>query len=208
MSRTMRIILVVLMTFTGVSQAQLIRAFGFKVGISFAKHDLEGFILPEEIIRRRTGVTGGLFVEWLNLPVLSLVTQIEYSRRGTGIEITRTDSHGNPAGIFRINSRLDYLSLPVFVKLSESSTAISPYLMGGIRFDYLFDHSQFLEDIYNQFRKGAVGGIVAIGIAPKLSSFFQPLFELRYDLDFTNSFSRKGFEARNNVVNLTLGVGF
>jgi len=193
---------------TNICNAQFVQSYGIKIGLTFAKHDFEGFNFPEKTIQRRIGFTGGFFFEWLNLSMISIISQVEYSQRGISSEITKTDAQGNPAGTLTTNSQLDYLSFPFLGKISMSSMAISPYLLAGIRYDYLLGHSEFLEDIYNKFRKSVFGGTIGIGIKPKLPITIHPLIELRYNFDFTDSYIPESFGAKNNAFDLTLGIAF
>ena len=207
MNRIIRIILL-LWFLPIIINAQNIKSYGLHLGVNFSKHDYKGFLILEDNLKRRIGFTGGLYVEWLNSSIFTIVTQIEYLQRGEGNQITKTDINGNPAGTVTTNSRLDYLSFPVFGKITIPIQTKSIYTMTGIHYDILLGHSEFMENIYSKLSTKVIGGIIGIGFSPNFKVFVKPSIEICYVFDFTDSYKPGGYELRNNAIECSMKIPF
>ncbi len=194
------------------SHSGIIKGYGVQVGIVSASQNFKGeaFPMADESLKRRIGFVAGAYLEWLNLPYISAVTEIEYMQKGMGMEVVVTGQAGpEPLGKYTDYSRLDYLSVPVYGKISLPAGIGTPYFIAGPRFDYLLDYnSEFLGIIYNEFRKTAWGGMVGVGFAPHLSILIKSSVELRYNFDFTDSYKPAGREAKNNTFDVRVGIPF
>jgi len=209
MSKQTFLIFATLLLLQNYGHADILNSWGGKVGVALAKHDFEGFIFIEnDDTQRRTGIAGALFAEWQLRSPIALITQIEYLQKGVGFKVRLTDELNNPAGIKIINSRLDYLSFQLFTKFTFSINKISLYPLLGFRYDQLIKKSDFLEDIYQDFRNQVWGASIGLGIRHSMSSLFDVLVEARYDIDFSDSYKPENFSVKNNSINISLGVGF
>jgi hypothetical protein len=104
--------IVVLFSLT-VSRAQFLRGYGLKLGpVSSAETwTVQAVGTSQWSATNRWGFTASAFVELFDLPVLSQVTEVQYTQRST--KIVYTKSFGSPDDAFGIFSpRLDYLSIP------------------------------------------------------------------------------------------------
>lgn len=192
------------------SPSQLITGYGLKAAITSANQDFSYSIPFDITTKRRLGLMFGAYVEWLNFPSFSIVTQIEYAQRGMGQEFIVTDESGpEPKGIITLYSRLDYLSLPLLAKVKFPAEPVSPYLLAGPRIDYFLGGSSDRDLFtYDDFKKTTVGGSVGVGAATTTLLPVDALIEIRYNFDLTDSYSTQNLKIRNNAYDLWLGVGF
>ncbi len=189
--------------------AQTIKTYGAKLAVTSAGQDFY-YTMFDPNIKRRIGFNAAVFVEWLDIPFFSIVTQVEYAQRGRGVEFILTGSSG-PEEIGRITlyDRLDYLSIPMLAKFTLPAGTISPYLSFGPRLDFLLGYKSEMNSnsVFDNFRKTNVGGTVAIGA--EIVDFLSVAItlEVRYNLDFRDSFSSQFLRVRNNSFDLWLGAG-
>jgi hypothetical protein len=203
------------------AHAQLFNAVGVKGGINFSASSIK--IVPDDIpsseleTQRRTGWQAALFAEWLQMPVFSVVTQVEYAQRGFTEEQVRTDENSPvPLGTFKLNTRMDYVSVPVLIKLQPSNTGIKPYAILGPRFDFLVHRETVIEEdgslnlefsMADAVNDRAVGGTVGMGVTAKALSL-PLLLEARYNFDFNDNADSEFLTVKNNAVDLWLGIMF
>jgi len=195
-----------------ISQSQLIKNHGLQIGITSANQEFSGspFPLADLDLKRRIGFVGGVYVEWLNVSYISIITQIEYVQKGLGVEsiVTGEDSP-EPLGTKTDYSRLDYISLPILMKTSTQIKTVTPYILGGLRYDYLLSYeSEFMSAVFDNFRRNILGGSIGIGIETNLTRLLNASLEFRYNLDFTNSMNLYNKEAKNNSFDIRVGFPF
>lgn len=126
---------------------------------------------------RRGGFNAAIYAEWLNVPLISIVTQYEYAQRGVGSDVITTGETGpEEIGRDKIFSRDDYLSIPILVKISIPVQIIKPYILIGPRLDYFLgdkeDEPAFYR-VYDEFSKTIIGGSFGIGLDLKRLSLNQ-----------------------------------
>lgn len=205
------------------AHAQLLKGFGVKLGANSANVKLainpEPSDLPSVDIetKRKIGPNAAFFAEWFSGKPLSMVAQVEYARRGFVEEqIITGENDPTPLGVLQIKTHLDYLSLPILLKLQRLSRSLSPYLILGPRFDFLLHHEVLVDGtslknlagFADYYDKRALGGTVGFGLASGrlfASSFF---VETRYNFDFADNIDLEALEAKNNAVDLWMGVRF
>jgi hypothetical protein len=201
-------------------QAQLLKGYGAKVGINSATSKIDltlaGSENSEIAGKRRAGINAALFVEGLKLSFVSVLAQVEYAQRGFVEEQQETGLNGENLDIVRASSRLDYVSLPVLIKLQPSVKSVSPFVIFGPRFDFLvnreagkyrFTSVTIASSSSELFNDHAFGGTVGVGLAA--SKFWAvPVFvEVRYNFDFTDNIDLETLRAKNNAVDVWLGIG-
>jgi hypothetical protein len=203
-------------------QAQVLNSVGVKGGINFSasaiKFGADDMPTSEMETQRRTGWQAALFAEWLKMSVVSIVTQVEYAQRGYAEELPVTGENSpEPVDVLNLKTRLDYVSVPILLKLQTSNAGIKPYALAGPRFDFLvnrkpdyyeggqLDLEVALADFFND---RAVGGTVGLGMTGK--AFSLPLLvEARYNFDFNdNADSNQFLEVKNNAFDVWLGFTF
>jgi len=194
------------------ANGQLVKSFGAKVAFTSADQRFDYSAFPDLATKRRSGFNIGGFVEWLNIPYFSILTQLEYTQRGVGQEFVITSSQGpDPIGRITVYSRLNYLSLPVLVKLALPATVLSPYLIAGPRIDILLGYNSYQGApnlLYDNFKGSVIGGSAGLGVETKSMLPFTLIVEARYNFDFADSFDNQFLRVNNNAFDFWLGVGF
>ena len=136
MKRVIICVLMVLFSFSS-TYAQLLKGYGLKGGVVIANQDFDYTQGFEADTKNRTGLDIGVVAEWLDLRVLSVLTEVHYIQKGHIIENARYDEFGKSQSI---NFRFDYLSVPVLAKFTLRTQYAMPYLVIGPRFDYLLGY--------------------------------------------------------------------
>jgi hypothetical protein len=198
-------------SFTYQSQAQLIKGYGLKIGLTSADQKLKYSSFTGDT-KRRIGFNVGGYVEWLDIPFFSVLTEVEYVQRGMGQEFTIT-TEDSPEGIGKktLYTRLDYISIPVLAKATLPGTIISPYIVAGPRLDILLgyksDENAF-NDLYGKFKKNIFGGTVGLGAETGSVLPVTLTADVRYNFDFTKSFKNEYLEVSNNAFDFMVGIRF
>ncbi len=218
LSSVLRFISVAALLSFASAQAQLLNAFGVKAGINSSTSNIELRAFGGESLdtKRRTGIHAAIFAEWLKLPVFSVVTQVEYAQRGfiDEIPVTGEDSP-ELLGYATSNTRLDYLSVPMLLKLKIPGASILPYVLAGPRFDFLVNREAGNYELGNMsfpnlfapdFKDQTTGGTVGLGMTTGKALLLPLLLELRYNFDFNDSADTRAIRAKNNSVDVWLGI--
>ncbi|MGH7601381.1 MAG: porin family protein [bacterium] len=204
-------------------QAQLLKGYGIKAGVNSSNTALS---IPQSAFeidtQRRTGVNAALFIEWGGSSFYSLVTQVEYAQRGFAEEQEITgENNPEPLGKVRASTRLDYISLPILLKLQYRKLAISPYLIAGPRVDFLVNREVGEFDfvignskvsVESELSKivddRALGGTVGLGFNAQKFLPLPLLVEGRYNFDFTDNSKSPPLQGKNNSFDVWLGIEF
>lgn len=160
-------------------------------------------------LHRKTGFQVGFHLEWFRIGAFSLATEIHYVQKGMVDEIVLTGEDGpEPLGVLRNKNRVDYISLPVHVKTRLPIGTNALYAVIGPRIDFKIGHSsEYFAAVFDEFRPTAFGGDVGLGFE---TSLFMPLLvnlELRYSMDFTDSYHTDLLNVHNDVIELLVGIG-
>lgn len=127
---------------TALAQVDVLSGYGFKLGYTRSALVTNfGRGATNYWIRGLDGVHMALFTEGLTRGALSVVTQIEYSRRGFE-EMYLYGGVTEPGlGMSHATSNLDYLSVPVLFKLEDTRDRASAYALAGPQVDMLVHRS-------------------------------------------------------------------
>jgi len=191
--------------------AGLLRKAGAKIAFSSAGQAYELAPVPEAETDRRFGVGFAVFGEWIDMPVLSLVTQVEYLPRGMAQDFIIPGSLGEALGTISIDNRLDYISIPVLAKGRLDLGSVSPYALAGVRFDFLVGYESdggVFDEVYSAFDDATVGASVGAGVefAELLPTGL--IVEFRYNMDLDDAYSTDQLKVSNNSYDIWLGVTF
>ncbi len=192
-------------------QAQFVRSYGFKVGGSLAKQAWDyssNYSLEPD---NRFGLNIGGFVEFLDLPLASIIAEADYSQKGMKIDIPTTSESGPEIiGTTTLNNRIDYLSLFLLGKLRYNLVLFSPYLIAGPRFDIELGKNveKGFETIYDDFKKDNFGLTVGIGTELIKILPLSLLAEFRYNYDLSNVYSNERLKVKNQSFDFLVGVFF
>lgn len=197
------------------SNAQLLRSYGVKLAYTSASQSFDyphppwpGFG-PD--LRRREGLCGGIYAEWLNMPFVSIVTELDYVQRGMGQLLWVTMNDPRPLYSVIRENRLDYLSFPFLFRGTLPNGALSPYVFFGPRIDILLsyrDEAISGKSIYEDFKTTIWGGSAGVGVQLDTGLPEAFLLEFRYNSDFVNSYDTDLLKVSNNAFDIWLGVAF
>jgi hypothetical protein len=163
-------------------------------------------VIPRAV---RWGFSAGAFVEFLNMPTLSLVLESAYLQEGrkvTAEEVAEAPNRtaGLSPGPAGSTPRLDYVHLAMLVKLRAGKIGFVPYAAIGPKFGFLVGKADDPAHVFDNFKKSDVGVIVAAGI--EIVPRRLPLVSLegRWVPGFSRIYSAPTITIRNQSVELLL----
>lgn len=207
------VLLLVIVAGSRPALGQLLRGYGLKAGVTSSdvrSPDLD--LGREEALtldtKRRTGIVVLAYLEWLDLPAFSIVTEAGYVQRGFATESNARDAQNNPAGTVRLPTRFDYVSFAVQAKVRLPNGFIRPYAVAGPRIDIFVGDRDEEGTLASSYSTTAFGGTIGAGLeTPRLVPV--TLFgEVRYNFDVTNSLPDVPRDAYNNAFDLLIGLRF
>jgi len=182
-------------------QGQVIRGTGIKVGVISATQiwnnpDINSQIDP------RWGFDAGCFLDGPHYGYISVMTEMHYSQKG--YSVTQTETLGKTS---TFKPRIDYLSVPVFIKIRGPGGIISPYIFGGPRFDFQLSHKpNGAQTKYDNMKNTDIGSSVGFGFEIETSFHFNYLAEFRYCPSFTNIYENESVSVKNRSLEFFLGI--
>jgi hypothetical protein len=191
------------------ADARILSSYGVKAGIAVTNHDFDYTWFPVPKWDNRIGISVAGFAEWFELSFFSVVTEARYVQRGMVCEAEGRDINNMPTGIFRLDNRLDYLSISVLAKASFGSPSITPFFTAGPRMDILLGFSaESHGPVYEEFEPVDIGGDIGAGAEFQIANL--PVFtsEFRYNLYFTDSYETDLLTVRNQSIEILLGIKF
>lgn len=120
------------------SLAGSVDSYGFRAGANLSGVDSAPLDVAQE---RRTGFSVALYLEWRLLPYLALRNEVGYTSRGFTEALTERDVFGTATNRIEASTRLDYITLPVILRLHHPGAKVAPYVSGGAAVDILMDRS-------------------------------------------------------------------
>jgi hypothetical protein len=172
-------------------------------------------------VHRRTGLAILGFVQWFDTRLMSVVTEVGYVQRGfeEGPHEGRDDQN-LPTGTYMLDTRFDYVTSALLAKLEPIAGRITPYALIGPRVDfYLGGDTSFDSDaiqlpgivggwlgLEDEYRGIAFGGSAGLGLEAPVSRAATLLLELRLNLDVSNSLPDVPANARNNALDVLVGL--
>ncbi len=178
------------------TRAGLLKKTGMMVGYNSSQirvKEISDYALP------RSGFGVGLFVEWMDRSVFSILSQLEYVQRGFIQEQIETDVDGSFIQRVRAKSRLDYFEIPFLLKMQPLKLPLNPYLVAGPRFAFLlfrengkfeFSKVTYESRVAENFNDFSVGFVIGGGAATMKIFRKQLTFELDFNVDITDSYSK------------------
>lgn len=191
-------------------KAQFIRSYGIKAGSVAANQTWDYVSLNDLDTKARFGFVGGVFLEMLDVPYISVVAELDYIQKGFKykVEVATVDRPDGTGQFITHEPSVDYLSIPIMGKLRFEFTSISPYLIAGPRLDILIkkDSKEF-DAVFDKFSETNIGATIGAGAEINLINIF--LFgEIRYSPTLQDDFNNDFLAVRNKSVEFILGIGF
>ena len=192
-----------LLVIQSLCSAQLVRYVGAKVGVTAATrtyHESGPSIFDTDVgVEYHGGMDLGLYVEWFDASMFSLLTEIHYIQKGAEFVNRTVHEFG------LISPRTDYLSVPVLAKARVFDQGVSPYIVCGPRVDFLIQTRDYDAEVsWKETHKTDFGATVGVGVEVTTSKHFQLGIEFRYDPDFTETYR----SAKNRSMELLIFAGF
>jgi hypothetical protein len=206
------VLFLLLLAASNPGRAQMIRGWGIEGGAAGAYQLLTitgGTSSPDIPHVFRWGFSAGVFVEFLNMPTLSLVLESAYAQKGRKITAQEVAESPNQSGALSPGPaggtpRLDYVHLGMLLKLRAGRAGFVPYAAIGPRVDFLAGKGEDPAHVFDHYKKSDVGVIVAAGI--EIVPRRQPLVSLegRWSPSFSRVFSAPTLTIRNQSVDLLI----
>jgi hypothetical protein len=190
-----------------VSRAQLVRGFGIKVGSVSSTENWDGANFSDHEFMYRWGSTASAFLELVDIPPFSLITEAQYAQRGVKIIVHVTAMDVDPR-IIVFQPRVDYFSMPVMAKLRFPVSNIELYFIAGPRFDLLMSKHQtaFFDSWGINFVDSEAGAIVGLGAESGPLLPVHVLVEVRYNRGLTHSLTSKQVQITSHSFDFMVGV--
>ncbi len=206
--KTKSVVALLLFTSFSTTEAQLLRAIGIKVGGVAANQTWDrASPFSDFDTDTRWGVDAGAFVEWLNIPFVSVSTEVHFVQKVMKFSIQfTTEQQPDGTGEFIVLSpRLDYLSIPILAKLRLDFAGFSPYLLLGPRLDILLgSKTDGFGVVIDNFETSEFGGTIGVGFEITQLSDVRMGAEFRYSPSFQDGFSSHFTEVRNRSMEILL----
>jgi len=181
---------------------------GMKIGAVSANPDWKyasGLTKPNN--EARWGLDAGVFAEWSVSPVFSFLTEVYYLQKGF-LEIIPATSVENPEGTGKAISwspRIDYVSIPLLVKVRLNTKGASLYALGGPRYDLrVAIRDEAHESVLGHFKKSEWNATFGIGVELFQDSPWRIGAEFRYSPSLQNSYSTEPLTVKNRSVEILL----
>lgn len=204
-----------LMILVSTSQAQIFRGYGLKVGTTFSNQKweystslgLSGLNFESD---NRIGFNVGVFAEFLNIPFISIVTELNYFQKGMKKDIpVTTDWQPHGTGEFITwDTRVDYINISALGKVRINFGLFTPYVLFGPKIDFEINKKNSLglvNVVEENFNKNRFGLKVGVGTEINLFSF-KLLAEFLYDANFKELYENEILKVNSNSFDLRIGL--
>ena len=184
---------------------------GVKTGLNLASFRGD---YPELVgTKAKLGFVGGGYVAYRLGPAVALQTELLYSMKGTKVSSEWIDQTGNPTGTIESFWILDYLEVPLLVRVSfAQESMVRPELIVGpalgfklrARFEFGAPGtgSSDLHDVRPVDVGATLGAGASIGRGP-----FRLLLEARYTTGFSDLYDISGnYESINQAFAFMVGI--
>jgi len=202
-------LIIILLTFISTSQAQLIRGYGLKAGVTGSSQEWDYNYLTDFTPETRWGINVGVFSEFLNIPYFSLVAEMNYVQKGMKDKIAITTPENPDTGEFiEWDTRVDYINLSALGKIRIDFELLTPYLIIGPKCDFeinkisSIDGAKIVEDNFNEIMYGFK---IGIGSEIKFDSF-NLLAEILYDYDINHLYDGEYLTVNSGSFDFRIGI--
>jgi hypothetical protein len=196
------VILSVFVLFAGISQAQILRTAGFKLGLTFANQDWN-YPIANVDQDSRAGFNAGIFAEFFNMPLLSVIGELNYVQKGVkNLDAVIAEN------LLGGNIRLNYLNFSALGKLRIDYMAVSPYVVAGPKLDIEISRDAAVQNIIvNNFNKERLGFKLGFGTEIHFPSVSM-LVEFIFDSDFNDLYNNNNLTIDTKSYDLRVGLMF
>ncbi len=161
----------------------------------------------------KIGIIGQLYAEKNFGKYFSFRPAIGYLQKGYIDDITLIFPNGEELAINDNRVILHDLSLDLSLKITPLDKILKPYILLGLRGDYLLDYRSIIVDfqgkshelntsLYNSFNKFTLGGIIGVGLLYNDMIFM----DLEYNPAITKNLELSFLSINDKFFSLTLGL--
>jgi len=136
------ILLIFMIILPATLRSQFIDAYGLKTAYTFSRiipRIAENF--PDSNIWHH-GINMAVFAEKDIYKIFHIVSQLEYAPKGYVLEQIETNEVGEEVQTVNASTRLDYISVPIFLKICNNNLKFRPFVQLGPRLDYLIGYKK------------------------------------------------------------------
>lgn len=207
-----KVILLSLCLFVTVTNAQIIKSIGIKAGGTVSQHKYEyGFFgyTNNEDPESRIAVNAGVFGEFLNMPVFSIIGEVNYVQSGARRKYPITDlAHPDGTGeTWTVNLNNDYLDISALGKVRLESPIFTPYVLFGPKIDFEINHSDEYSGVLNPDNIDKIRIGIKAGIGTDIKLFgINFLSEVIYTKDFGEMYNTNTLRITTYSIDFRVGV--
>ncbi|MCY1722399.1 outer membrane beta-barrel protein [Prolixibacteraceae bacterium Z1-6] len=198
------------------SHCQIIDRYGINVGTSYSSQIWDYKLVPVDSDNKyKSGLQAFLQAEKDFGNIFSFRTEFGYIQKGFKNTLELISADGTSVETKNDNVILHDLALNLGLKIKPLKSAYSPYLLVGLRGDYLISYKDIefeepdsglkfnmYESTIKDFNKSNLGGLLGLGIDMKSLIYL----ELEYNPNFTKNFDDTGLSIKDNCWGVKLGL--
>ena len=210
------VFILVLILIAKFSHSQIIDRYGINIGTSYSTQIWNYKLVNVDSDNEyKIGLQAFLQSEKDFGNLLALRTEFGYIQKGFKNNVKLTSAEGTFIGRNNDNVILHDLALNLGLKVKPLKTDYSPYILVGIRGDYLISYKDIeleepgsglkfnmYESTIEDFNKFNLGGLIGLGIDIRDLIYF----EIEYNPNFTNNFDDTGLSIKDNCWGAKIGL--
>lgn len=210
------VLLIALTLIAKLSHSQIIDRYGINIGTSYSTQIWDYKLVSVDSDNEyKFGFQAFLQAEKDFGNLLALRTEVGYIQKGFKNNLELTFPDGTSAGTDNENVILHDLALNIGLKIKPLKTNYTPYLLAGLRGDYMISYKDIEfeepasglkfnmhESTIEEFNKFNLGGLIGLGIDIKGLIYF----EIEYNPNFTKNLDEKGLSIKDNCWGAKIGL--
>ncbi len=167
--------------------SQTLTNYGFKLG-AVASNPIWNHSSKQTAIK--TGMDLGFFLNWNLTTNISLLTEVHYVQKGLRFYVPIFENVQNNNGVSvyvqSVDPNVNYLSFPVLIKYDLLKSEVIPYLIGGMRVDFVLSTNEINNPrwLYNNVNNIDFGGSIGFGFQTKSLLGIGTGLEIKYSPSF------------------------
>lgn len=212
-----KLVFILALTFiTTFSHSQIIDRYGINVGTSYSSQIWNYKLVPGDSDNKyKFGLQVFLQAEKDFGNIFTFRTEFGYIQKGFKNNLEFISANGISVGTNNDNVNLHNLALNLGLKIKLLKSDYSPYLLIGLRGDYLISYKDIefeepgsglkfnmYESAIEDFNKSNLGGLFGLGIDMKSLIYF----EIEYNPNFTKNFDDTELSIKDNCWAVKLGL--
>lgn len=201
-----------LIIFVSASHAQFIRGYGLKAGTTIANQNWEFSGIPGADFDNRVGLNIGIFAEFLNVPFISIVAEVNYLQKGMkeDVPVTTMTQPDGTGEFITLDTRVDYINISALGKLRINTGLFTPYILLGPKLDFEINNRTTIGSHFSykeNFKKNIFGLKVGAGTEINLLPVGL-LVEFVYDADYNAVYETPYLKVNSKSYDLRIGIMF